>query len=406
MDGEVEESASQESETPIEPSPTSDSNLEPFGDTAARIVSQVSEEEATAEETLPEDEPQPPRQTNPSGTGLSTLPISKRPTPKPTPERPPQEEIDAAMDMLLHGVPPDDFDPVTLHFCIDELIALKRGAIEQKKYIDADRYAQLIKQSQKAADVSNFSIQCTHKLAYFQEKYADAQEKVEETVETWAKLFGEFEEMIDAKMQEMVDSQNQELDEFDRTRPEELPAKYKKHSVEYNALRAREGLLILNEDFVVANAVKTKADMLEADELTGQHIKLQDDLQRQRNAIVEKHSQQFNAFATWLNGKRAEMIRARNLDLEGPRRRLAHYARLVETIERRGLPPNPYYGFTANRVSRKESIKALRLAAQAPMERDPSRAKPRDRGPIPGFRPTTAIRLANSPPIKKPTPGH
>jgi hypothetical protein len=391
-----------------EPSKDDESSLEPFGDTAARVIVQSGRGRGEEEETLPEEEsplPPPPR-TKSSSAPVAPLSLTKQSTAKQTTDRPPQEEIDAAMDLLLHGVPPDDFDPSTLRFCIEELVALKKNAIDAKNYIEADHYAQLIKHSQKAADVSNFSIQCTHKLAYFQEKYADAQDKVDETNETWSKVFSEFEEMIDAKMQELIDSQNQELEEFDRLRPDELPAKYNKHSVEYNALRKRERLLILNEDFLVANVVKSQADILEADERTGQHIKLQDDLQRQRNAIIEKHSQQFNAFATWLNGKRAEMVRARTLDLEGPKRRLNHYARLVERIERHGIPPNPFYGFTANRVSRKESIKALRLAAQAPMERDPSKAKPRDRGPIPGFRPTTAIWLAISPPIKKPTPGH
>jgi hypothetical protein len=403
--------------------------VEPFGDTAPPIVSAMPPDSPPSPPDAEEEPPAPGESGAPPPPPAAALPSGQcddepRPSPvraasapiaplalstpqrKPAGERPPAEEIAAAMDLLAHGVPPDDFDPTTLRCCIDELIAQKRAAIDGKDYIKADRLAQLIRQSQKAADVSDFAMQCTQKLAYFQGKHADAQAKVDETNETWDGLFGEFEEMVDGKMQELIDAQNRELEEFDGERPSDLPAKYKKHSVEYNALRKREHLLTLTEDFIVAHVVKARADAMEADEVTGQHVKLQDDLQRQRNAIVEKHSQQFNAFATWLNGKRAEMVRARALDLAGPMRRLAHYAALVEQIERKGLPPNPYYGFTANRVSRKESLKALRMAAQTPMERDLTKIKPREMAAMSGFRPTMAIRLANSPPIKKPRPGH
>jgi hypothetical protein len=331
---------------------------------------------------LPRDEP--PEE-------LTPIPIKKRPPPKRKPALPPQEEIEAALDLLLHDVPPEDFDPVTLNACIDELQKLKRDAVAQKNYLEADYYAQLIKQSQKAADVSNLSTQCCQKLSYFLEKQADAQAKVDETERTWQQFFQEFEETVDGKMQSLTDQQNEELDKFDRERPSALTPEYNKHSIEYIALRKRERLLIRNEDYVTADAVKRKADALEAEELTSQHFKLQDDLQRQRNAIIEKHSQQFSAFASWLNGRRHDMVRARAKHMEGPLRRLEHYTMRVERIEKKGLPPNPYHGFTTNRVSRQESVRAVRRAAQMPLERDPSKIQPREKPPIPGFRPTSAM---------------
>jgi hypothetical protein len=158
-------------------------------------------------------------------------------------------------------------------------------------------------------------------------------------------------------------------------------------------------LLVRNQDFVTADAVKQRADVLEAEELTSQHMKLQDDLQRQRNAIIEKHSQQFNAFAGWLNAKRHDMRRARAKDLQGPLRRLEHYSRLVERIEKRGLPPNPTYGFTTHRVSRQESIRALRVAAQAPIERPAAKPRQREKPPM-GFRPTSAMKSSGGTPVR------
>jgi hypothetical protein len=330
-------------------------------------------------------------ESKPPGDDLTSIPIKKRPPPKRRPEEPLQEEIMAALDLLLNDVPPEDFDPSTLVACMEELQKLKRDAVSRKNYLEADFYTQLIKRSQKAADVTNFSVQCCGHLTYFLEKQADAQDKVDETDRTWQQLFEEFEETIDFKMQKLTDTQNEELDKFDRERPTALTPGYNKHSVDYVAMRKRERLLIRNEDYVTADIVKRKADAIEDEELTNQHLRLQDDLQRQRNAIVEKHSQQFSAFASWVNGRRHDMVRARAHDMEGPLRRLAHYTRIVERIEKKGLPPNPYHGFTTNRVSRQESVKAVRKTAQTPLDRDPSKTKPRERPPIPGFRPTSAM---------------
>jgi hypothetical protein len=63
-------------------------------------------------------------------------------------------------------------------------------------------------------------------------KQADAQDMVDETNDHWQQLFREFEETADAKLRDLTDTQNAELEEFDHNRPDELPAKYLKHSVE------------------------------------------------------------------------------------------------------------------------------------------------------------------------------
>ena len=198
--------------------------------------------------------------------------------------------------------------------------------------------------------------------------------------------------LIDSKMQALTEQQTRELEEFDSKMPDDLPPKYVKHSVQYVLMRKKEKLLIRNEDYLTAENVKQQADALEQEELTKQHMKLQDDLQTQRNALIQKHNQQYEAFALWMNTRRHEMLAYRDKDLEGPVRRLEHYTRLVDRIEKRGLPPNPLYGYTTNRVSRKESIKAVRTAAQTPIERDPHQHKPREKPVIPSYRPSSAMK--------------
>lgn len=333
-------------------------------------------------------------------TDVAPLPIKKKTTKKkkktPEQDKPPQEEIDAALDLLLHGVPPEDFDPVTLKCCILQLQSLKKDSVANKNYLEADYYANLIKQASKAADVANFSQQCTSKLNELMEKQADAQDKVDEVSKGWEDTFQEFEQMVEIKMKDLTDAQTKELDEFDGNIPDDLPPKYNKHSTEYVLMRKREKLLLINEEYVTADSVQKKADALEKEELTQQQMKLQDDLQRQRNSIIEKHNKQFENFAQWVNIRRHEMLRARDNDLEGPVKRLTHYTNLVNRIEKKGLPPNPTYGFTTNRVSRKESIKAVRTAAQTPLERDESKKKPREPLPIPQFRPSSAMRTSQN----------
>ncbi|KAK8899905.1 hypothetical protein M9Y10_002228 [Tritrichomonas musculus] len=337
-----------------------------------------------------------------SSSNVQSIPIKKKATRKrkQEPDDPPQEEIDAALDLLLHNIPPEDFDPATLRCCIKQLQELKKDAVTNKNYKEANHYAELIKASQKAADIAGFSTQCTQKLGYLLDKQADAQEKVDEINNHWIRQFQKFEMLIDSKMQALTEQQTQELEKFDSDIPDELPPKYVKHSVQYVLMRKKEKLLIRNEDYLAADNVKQQADALEKEELTKQHMKHQDDLQMQRNALIQKHNQQYEAFALWMKTRRHEMLAYRDKDLEGPVRRLEHYTRLVNRIEKKGLPPNPYYGYTTNRVSRKESIKAVRTAAQTPIDRDPRQHQPREKPFIPSYRPSSVmkqIRIEKSP---------
>lgn len=304
---------------------------------------------------------------------------------------PPDEEIEAALELLLHGVPPEEFDEVMLRCCVEELNLLKKEAVANKNYLEAGEYSELAKRAAKAAGAGNFHSIAAAKLSEYLEKQADAQAKVDQLNAEWDKMFREFEEMVDIRMREITDTQNDELEDFDLSMPEELPPRYQKHSAEYTALRRREEMLLKNEDYQKADVVRQKADSLEQAELTDQHAKLQGDLARERNMMIDKHTRQYEAFATWLNTRRNQMVIERSKQLRGPMNRLNHYTKLVERIEKKGLPPNPALGFASKNVSRKETIKAVRAAAQAPVHRDKSRSTAPDMSPIPQYRPPMAV---------------
>ena len=84
------------------------------------------------------------------------------------------------------------------------------------------------------------------------------------------------------------------------------------------------------------------------------------------------------------------------VELRGPMNRLNHYTKLIERIERKGLAPNPSLGYASKNVSRKETIKAVRAAAQAQVHRDKSRSTSSDMSPIPQFRPPIAMVMSSS----------
>ena len=333
----------------------------------------------------------PPVPPVPTKRPVSRKKKSSRPKTPETP-KPPDEEIDAALELLIHGVPPDDFDKVTLRYCVENLNQLKEDAIANGNYLEADEYAQLAKKASKAANSGSFSSVVSAKLAHYLEKQASAQETIDEINAQWDKIFQEFEDDVDAKMKEITDEQNRELDAFDQSVPDDLPPKYQKHSAEYVTLRAREKMLLKSQKFVMANAVKQKADKLEQTELADQHARLQDDLTRERNAIIEKHTKQYQAFAMWLNRRRNTMVRQRDKELEGPMTRLAHYTKLVEQIEKDGMEPNPAFGYSTQNVSRKETMRAVRVTAQTPLQRQRPTTPSLKKSSLYGYRPPSSIK--------------
>ena len=256
----------------------------------------------------------------------------------------------------------------------------------------ADDYSQLIKQCTKAADLAQFSSQCISTLNELRSKQEDARMIVDELEGQWEQEFRDFEDVIEEKKCQLIQLHKKELDDFDRNIPSELPPKYQKHTPEYITLRNKQKALARNQDFAAADRVKRQADKLEAIENAKQTEKLQEDLMSQRNALIEKHNRQVKRFAQWVNEKRDMMLSAKNRQMEGSYKRLEHYSMLVESIEKKGLPPNPTNGLTTNRVSRNESIRAVRTAAQTPLNKDRSMTSTSRKGNLPfQFRPPSSM---------------
>ena len=340
-----------------------------------------------------------PEETNQSTNAIQTLSLGgssgqddkDKENPVINSYEPPDEEVDAALYLIQQGASPQDgFDQATLRAVVKKLSIEKNQASVEKDYLRAEKCSRLIKVISKAADVADFSSQAATTISELLEKKEDSQCIVDEINAKWDKTFEEFELVVQEKSKELLSKHTQQLDEFDASIPDTLPPQFQKHSPEYLLLRKKEKLLAKNQEFVEAQKLKKKADKLESDENMVQFMKHREDFQFRRNKLIEQQNKQFELFADWVNTKRHQMLNGREKEMEGPIKRLDHYSQIIETLEKKGLPPNPVHGFTTNRVNRKESIRAVRTAAMTPLNRLSGKRKSREE-PLYQFRPTSAL---------------
>ena len=305
----------------------------------------------------------------------------------------PEETINQATQEIIDGADPNQgYDPQVLRAVSRKLNQMKNEAHAEKRYLDAEEYIKLMKTTSKAADVAEFSQHCVSTLNDLKEKETDAQQQLEELNEKWENEFRQFEEVIEEKKQALIEQHTKELEEFDNSIPSELPPKYLKHSPEYIQMRKTENSLAKNQRFAEAEAMKKKADRLEEIEIQRQMERLREDVLFQRDSLIQRQNRQVDLFAQWVAERRHQLLIARDRDMEGRAIRLDHYKGLVYNIEKKGLPPNRTTGFSTNRVSRKESIRAVRTASTAP--RTPTTRK-REELPL-QYRPQSAISRKNS----------
>ena len=308
--------------------------------------------------------------------------------PKQEEEQIPEELVDQATNEILDGADPNEgYDYKLLRAVTKRFYEMKNKAQQERRYLDAQEYTKHMKSTQKAADVGEFTQHCVTKLNGLIDKEMDAQQQLDELNEKWENEFREFEEVIEEKKQALIEQHTQELNEFDNSIPSELPPKYLKHSPEYIQMRKTENSLARNQRFTEAEAMKRKADRLEEIEIQKQMEKLQADVIFQREALIQRQNRQVDLFAQWVAERRHQLLKARDRDMEGRAIRLDHYNKLVYNIEKKGLPPNRSTGFSTNRVSRKESIRAVRTASTVP--RTPTTRK-REELPL-QYRPQSAI---------------
>lgn len=188
-------------------------------------------------------------------------------------------------------------------------------------------------------------------------KQIDAREVVDDLNQTWFNRFKEFEDMVENKNGQLMVSHEEALQKFDQEDQTKHLPKFEKFSVELIKLRKKENTLALNRNYVEAEKLKKKNDVMEKKELDDIDHKFFEDVRRRRSELEARHKKELNVFYQWVNEQRHDLLRKRDKDLGGPLKRLNYYNKLVLKVEKKGLAPNPQHGQSANRVTKKNLLK-------------------------------------------------
>jgi hypothetical protein len=133
------------------------------------------------------------------------------------------EEINAAIDLLKHGVTPSDIDVRVLKYCVQKMNANRKTAVSKKKYLEAEEWARLIELASKATEINDYTEHCVTALSDLITKRNLAGETLEELTQKWKVQFEEFEEMVEQRKKDLYAEHEREISEFDATIPDELP---------------------------------------------------------------------------------------------------------------------------------------------------------------------------------------
>lgn len=281
--------------------------------------------------------------------------------------------------MLRDGYPPEEFDSLTLRLSVKRMKELRKVASDEsnKDYIEANIWTILIKKCIKAADVGDFSGQCTFSLTTLINKQMNAKDVVDDLNKKWITIFKEFEDMVDARNAEITQKHKDEIREFE----EKGKGKFKHYSPQYYELRQKEKALVRTLDFENAEKVKNQADEIAKFEKEGLSQKTSGDIMKKKQQIISKHQKETDKFYRWVNDQRHDLLRQRDLDMSGDIMRLSRYTKQLEKIGKKGIAPNPLRSQYITRVSRKDSMKPVRNVASTPVERDASHKHKREEIP-------------------------
>jgi hypothetical protein len=147
-------------------------------------------------------------------------------------------------------------------------------------------------------------------------------------------------------------------------------------------LRKKEEMLAKNAEYIRAELLKRKADYIQRIEVDEMWNAFDDDLLRKRNLILRCHQLQLDDFLIWVNTRRHEMLKNRDLEMEGPMKRYHFLTREIDNISKNGLVPKTLNGQKPKRIPKKDAIKAANEAINKVQEVESIRKKPRENVPL------------------------
>ena len=220
-------------------------------------------------------------------------------------------------------------NPNSLPFNIDELkkiiyqlLILQQRHIDSSEYPEAQHIQRVIRiaenklkneenRKSNETDVQNTLV-----------KRQELQAIVDKFVEDWNKHYDFFVSTTKKEANTLRKQHQEEIELFDSSEPQDLLPKYRKPSTALIGMRQKERALALNHQFLAAEKIKNKADIVEGEETKHQFKVQQSDFLKKRDQLLAKQNEQLRVFVTHAEATRFKMIQQRDTLLSGYLKRL------------------------------------------------------------------------------------
>ena len=153
-------------------------------------------------------------------------------------------------------------------------------------------------------------------------KQQELQAIINKFMKDWNEHYQYFMDTTERELNTLEKQQKDELERFDESLPKSLLPKYRKQSIALIEMRDKERALALNKRYLAAEKMKNKADEAEAEEELKNIKTMQEDFDKKRGKIIQKHKEQKRVFLQHVEATRTKMIYQRDQLLDGYKKRM------------------------------------------------------------------------------------
>lgn len=220
-------------------------------------------------------------------------------------------------------------NPNALPYNIDELKKivyqleiLQQRHIDSSEYPEAQHLQRIIRMANnKLKNEENRKSKETDIQNTFVKRH-ELQAIVDKFVEDWNHHYDYFISTTKKEANDLRKKHQEELESFDSSEPQDLLPRYRKPSTALIGMRKKERALALNHQFLAAEKIKNKADLVEEEEAKNQFKIQQNDFLKRRDQLLSKQNEQLRVFITHAESTRFKMIQQRDALLSGYLKRM------------------------------------------------------------------------------------
>lgn len=238
------------------------------------------------------------------------------------------DDIDALVDQLIDGRPPETVNGSSLPTIIPKLKERKTETKTNGDFKTAQKLENLIQEMNTRKLEFSYASVNNSRLAQLQFQLMEAKAKYQEDKQRYLEERKLFHETFENSLEEKKEQQRLELEEYDNEFPENLPLNFRKNSPLVLQLRDQARHLVGTNRFEEAIPFYKKADEIEREEIQQKREKFIDEFHKKRCLILSKQKTEMECFET--NWKRKEKVFEKDYQAE-----LSADKQLVVNIERR-----------------------------------------------------------------------